>query len=79
MSLRKIVVQRRGGADADLEIERLRADFPEVELLVADDIDSVAPLIHEAEGLIGMLTAESFKAAANSAGFRPTAPEWTGW
>ena len=78
MFRRKIVVQRRGGAGADLEIQRLKADFPEVEFLVADDIDSVAPLIHEAEALIGMLTAESFKAASNLRWFQAysTGMDW---
>ena len=78
MSRRKIVVQRRGGAGADLEIERLEADFPEVEFLVADDIDSVASLIQDAEALIGMLTAESFRAASHLRWFQAysTGMDW---
>ena len=78
MSRRKIVVQRRGGAGADLEIEQLEADFPEFDFLVADDIDSVAPLIRDAEAFIGMLTAESFRAASNLRWFQAysTGMDW---
>ncbi len=78
MFRRKIVVQRRTGAGADLEIEQLEADFPEVEFLVADDINSVASLIQDAEALIGMLNAESFRAASRLRWFQAysTGMDW---
>ena len=78
VSRRKIVVQRRTGAGANLEIEQLEADFPEVEFLVADDINSVASLIQDAEALIGMLNAESFRAASRLRWFQAysTGMDW---
>lgn len=62
MSKVKVVVQRRG-AQNDREIEELKTQFPQAEILLADTAESVTSLIRDAEVLIGTLTPESFGAA----------------